>query len=256
MLLYFEFICSILHFVLNGVLYTVYFESDHNQCFEVFMENSQAQRAYEGMKQGILSRELKPGCPIIETEFAERFKMSRTPIREAIRRLYAEGLVDIFPRKGAYIKTFTKRDLLMSFEAAEAIEGMVAYLVAKNMLEKKSDKKWLQELDGIMDQMDKSLKANDIQSWASGDEKFHNTLYRMCDNEYIIQSLERIRMQLNYALWFLTPFYIDKKPSNAEHREIIVAIRNGDPEKARIISQKHRNRVRNELERSAPEYIF
>ncbi len=220
------------------------------------MENSQAQLAYEGMKRGILSRELKPGCPIIETEFAERFQMSRTPIREAIRRLYAEGLVDIFPRKGAYIKSFTKRDLLMSFEAAEAAEGMVAYLVARNVAEKKCDKSWLQELDQIMTQMDKSLKANDLQSWASGDEKFHNTLYRMCDNEYITRSLESIRMQLNYALWFLTPFYIEKKPSNLEHREIIAAIRNGDPEKARDIAQKHRNRVRNELEKTVPEYVF
>lgn len=128
--------------------------------------------------------------------------------------------------------------------------------MAKNILEKKSDKKWLQELDEIMDQMDKSLKTNDIQSWASGDEKFNTTSYRMCDNEYIIQSRERIRMQLNYALWFLSPFFIDKKSSSAVHREIIVAIRNGDPEKARSIAQKHRNRVRNELEKSAPEYIF
>ena len=205
-------------------------------------EQSQAQKAYVTIKEYIISQKLKPGSPIVENELAEKLEMSRTPIREAIQQLHADGLVDIKPRRGAFIKTFTKKDLIMCYEAAEALEGMVVYLITKNYSKGNIDDKKLIELEQLVDQMSKHLEKNDKNQWASCDEKFHETLYKMCENTYIIQNLEKIRTQLNCVLWFITPMYIDKKASNMEHKEIVDSIRAGDAERARTAAQRQRNR--------------
>ncbi len=212
-------------------------------------QKSQAQKAYEKIRNHILTQKLKPGSPLVESEFAEQLKMSRTPVREAIRQLSADGLVEIIPRKGTFIKTFTKKDLIMCYEAAEGLEGMVVYLAAKSVAEGKADKSKVRAMEQLVEQMDKSLEGDNMPEWISGDEKFHDILYKMCDNTYIIQNLERILVQLNCVLWFITPMYIDKRASNEEHRKMVKAIKEGDAQGGRCIAQQHRNRVRSEFEK-------
>lgn len=219
-------------------------------------EQSQAQKAYETLKEYIITQKLKPGSPIVENELAENLEMSRTPIREAIRRLQADGLVEIKPRRGAFIKTFSKKDLMMYYEAAEALEGMAVYLIAKNYSKGNAVNKKLIELEELVQQMNNHLENNDMNQWASCDEKFHDTLYDLCENSYIVQNLKKIRIQINCVLWFLTPMYIDKKASNAEHSEIVSSIKAGDAERARTAAQRQRNRVREELDKIVYSFVL
>jgi DNA-binding GntR family transcriptional regulator len=83
------------------------------------------------IKQKIVNQDLNQGDPIVEHKLATEFEMSRTPIREAIRMLNADGLIEIVPRKGTYVKLFKVKDLIKLYEMAEALEGMVAFLVAE-----------------------------------------------------------------------------------------------------------------------------
>jgi DNA-binding GntR family transcriptional regulator len=214
-------------------------------------DKSQPSKAYEAIKKTILSQKLRPGFPIIETDFAKKLKMSRTPIREAIRHLSADGLVDIIPRKGAFIRSFGIEDLFTCYETAEALEGMAVYLVATRYSRGKIDKKKLNELNQFALQMEMSLEKNDGAKWASTDDKFHSTLYSMCGNANIVEFLDKIHDQLNCAVWFMSP-YVDKKQSNIEHREIVEAIAVGDGERARTVMQRQFSRVRNQLKEIRP----
>lgn len=219
-------------------------------------ETSQSLKAYETIKKNIISRKLKPGYPIIETELSKELNMSRTPIREAIRLLSSEGLVDIIPRKGTFIKSINKADLIMCYEAAEALEGMIAYIVTTKYIDGTISEEFINELTIIVDQMDMYLNKNDLQNWASCDLKFHKGLSNICANNYIISYYEKIHIQLNFILWFITPFYINKEISNIEHRKILNEIINKNPENARFEAQNHRNRVRNEIKKIVPNDAF
>lgn len=211
------------------------------------MRKGATARAYDRIKQMIISQELLPGQQIVEANFAKRFNMSRTPIRSAVRLLEEDGLVEIVPNKGAFVRTFTKHDIIACFEMAEALEGMAAFLLAEKCRLGYVGRRDLQKLEKLTREMEESLVNKELVAWSNCDEEFHEEITRMCGNYVIKEEYRRLKLQLNCVLWFITPVYIDKEASNREHRMILDALYEKNPEKARSISQDHRNRVRNEL---------
>ncbi len=206
---------------------------------------SLVEEAYEILKRNILDQELNQGSPVVEADIAEELNMSRTPIREAIRRLHADGLVEVIPRKGSYVKTFTVDDLIFLYEVAEGLEGMVGFLVAEKIMNKDLDNKVLSYCDEMVRVMDESALANDYKAWIDADANFHRHLYKLCGNKTILQSLERIRIQLNMSIIQTVPTFIDFKQSNLEHRKLLKFVYSGEPNNARIVNQEQHQRVRN-----------
>lgn len=204
---------------------------------------SQAIKAYEAIRRDVISQKLKSGSPINESELAKKLNMSRTPIREALQRLVADGLVDVIPRRGAFIRAFGAEDIFRCYEAAEALEGMAVYLIATRYSQGEIHRDSLKELERLVSLMEMNLEKKDGMAWASNDDLFHVTIYKLCGNSSIIEFLQKIKGQLNCALWFMSP-YVDKKESNREHREIVKAIMAGDAERARAVMQGQYRRVR------------
>ncbi len=209
-------------------------------------KKSQSIKAYEAIREAVISQKLKPGSPINETELAKKLKMSRTPIRESIQHLAADGLVDIIPRRGAFIRLFGVEDIFRCYEVAEALEGMAAYLVTKRYSHGEIDEEKLKKLDRLVTQMEMNIEKKDGVAWASNDDLFHVSIYSMCGNISIIEFLDKIKGQLNCVLWFMSR-YVDKEASNREHREIVKAIIAGDAERARKFMQEQFSRVRRQL---------
>lgn len=207
---------------------------------------SQSIKAYEAIRKAVISQKLKPGSPINEADVAKKLKMSRTPIRESIQHLAADGLVDIIPRRGAFIRTFGVEDIFRCYEVAEALEGMAVYLLTTRYSQGEIDKENLKELDRLVSQMEMNIEKKDGIGWASNDDLFHVAIYKMCGNPSIIEFLDKTKGQLNCVLWFMSP-YVDKKESNREHREIVKAISDGDAERARTVMQRQFRRVRRQL---------
>jgi DNA-binding GntR family transcriptional regulator len=203
--------------------------------------------AYNKIKDMIINQELLPGQQIVESDFAQKLEVSRTPVRSALRLLSEDGLVEIVPNKGTFVKSFTKNDVIYCFEMAEALEGMAAFLLAEQYKAGNVDKSNLSALERLLFHMEESLETGDLAEWSSSDEEFHNSITRLCRNHYIQEEYARLRLQLNCVLWFITPAYINKDASNKEHRQIVKYILEKDPDNARRISQGHRNRVRNDL---------
>lgn len=210
-------------------------------------KSSQADKAYKILKEKILNQELRPGSPVVENDLATKLNMSRTPVREAIRRLDSDGLLEIIPRKGSYIKTFTICDLIKLYEIAEGLEGMVAFLVAEKNSRGELSEDSIERLEAISKEMQYLESEQNFRGWAVVDEAFHRELYFLSDNQFIIKNTLRIRTQLNISLINTIPTYMDIATSNIEHRKILDAIKKGNSSEAREYNQRQHNRVRNVL---------
>jgi len=195
----------------------------------------------------IVSKELLPGNPIGEVDFAKKLNISRTPIRAAIHILQDDGLVELVSNKGAYVKSFSKNDIILSYEIVEALEGMATYLVAEKYKSGYLLKSDLDNLKKLVIKMDKDLETTNYNDWSKCDGEFHGEITKLCGNYYIKNEHLRLKIQMNCVLWFITPTYIDKRTSNKEHHMILESILEKEPDKARQIAQNHRNRVRNEI---------
>lgn len=202
--------------------------------------------AYERIKEQILNQELLPGSAIGEIELAQQLEMSRTPVRDAIKRLESEGLVEVIPRKGTFIRHLTANELVMCYEVTEGLEGMLAYHIATKVKEGLIKKEEFQPLHQCIEDMDTYYEQNNPKSWVMSDEKFHDILYSLCDNTILREYIAKIQTQFNCVSWFVTP-RVDRKLSNEEHKELYRSLLEGDAEKARRVAQTQRARIREEI---------
>ena len=205
--------------------------------------------AYESIKEQILNQVLRPGSAIGEIELAQQLEMSRTPVRDAIKRLESEGLVEVIPRKGTFIRHLTANELIMCYEVTEGLEGMLAYHIAAQVRDGMITKEQLHPLYQCIENMDAYYEQNDPKSWVMTDEKYHEILYSLCDNTILREYIQKIRTQFNCVSWFITP-RVDRKLSNEEHKELYQSLMDGDAERARAIAQAQRARIREEIKKN------
>ncbi len=204
-------------------------------------------KAYDALLQMIISEKLLPSVSLDLSKLAAELDMSITPVRDAIKRLEAEGMVEVIPRCGTFVRHFTLQDLIRCYEFAEAIEGMAGYLLTERIKLKAINVTELNTLDALILKMEKNLAREDARKWGDYDRSFHQIICALCGNDFLSNNHASLRNQMNSVLSFITPFHVDRQNSTREHREIVQAIRNGDPEKTRIICQNHRNLVRSIL---------
>lgn len=203
---------------------------------------SRSEVAYQKLLQAIRHGELTPGTRVREIEVAEMLGISRTPVRDAIRRLESDGLLIHLPRQGAVIKQLDQKEVIELYEVREVLEGTAARYAARHASEIE-----LAELEDFNDIM--LSNANDPIKVAEANRLFHQALYRAGNNRYLIDALN----SLSNALTLLggTTLKEGERTQTAyqEHQAIIDAIRQRDGDKAEQaarhhIQQAHRIRMR------------
>ena len=154
--------------------------------FEVSMNEYLPLRdvVFNTLRQAILRGELKPGERLMEIQLANKLGVSRTPIREAIRKLELEGLVLMIPRKGAEVAEITEKSLRDVLEVRRALEELAVRLACDKISEEK-----IQELKEAAEYFRSTLKSGDITKIAEADVKFHDVIYLATDNQKLIQLL-------------------------------------------------------------------
>lgn len=197
---------------------------------------SQSQRAVEDIKALILSGELAAGTDHLESELAERLGMSRTPVREATLVLESHGLLEVRPRKGVRIHSLSPEDMREIYEVLTELESLAAYRTAKANYKR-------EELSVLLDAivaMEKSIGADDRETWARADTAFHRELIRLGGNKRIEAIVANFNDQVQRARSMT--LYMRPKPekSNEDHRLLYEAIAGGEAEKAQQIHRKHR----------------
>lgn len=202
------------------------------------------ENAYHRIKMEIAENRMTPGNPMLEQEIAHTLGMSRTPVREALLRLEAEGLVEIIPRRGVKILPISKEDMQEIYEIFITLESFVAAnLSQRNDLSKED----FRELEVATDDMERALQENDLDAWAAADHVFHQKLVEIYGNKRLTYILDMMRNQ-THRLRLITR-HLRKKPTQSvsDHRQILKAIYEGNSTKANNAVKKHRERTANEL---------
>ncbi len=189
---------------------------------------------YEQLKHQILIGKITPGTRMMEVELADEMGVSRTPVREAIRKLEKEGLVTIEPRRGAYASEISVKDLVDVLEVRENLEGFAASLAALRM--KQED---IEELTELTKGYSEAIRNNETEKMIHFDERFHRHIVECSGNNTLIQLSKTVQ---ELALRFRYLYYDDfSRYENmpTEHKEIINAIKSGDEVTARNVADKH-----------------
>lgn len=175
---------------------------------------------FNTLRQAILKGELAPGERLMEIQLADRLGVSRTPIREAIRKLELEGLVLMIPRKGAEVARISEKSLRDVLEVRRSLEELASELACRRMSEEELD-----ELTAAKDEFAKAVAEGDIMEMAESDEKFHDVIYNGTANSRLVQILNNLREQMyRYRLEYIKD--ADKRQILLiEHENIVKAIR-------------------------------
>ncbi|HET8746083.1 MAG TPA: GntR family transcriptional regulator [Ramlibacter sp.] len=186
----------------------------------------------ELLRQRIFRRELEPGSWIDEVKLAQEYGISRTPLREALKVLAAEGLVTMKVRRGAYVTEVSERDLDEVYHLLALLESDAAAVVAERATdaERKELQKLHRELEGALDNRERFFALN---------ERFHMRLLELANNRWRNQMVADLRkvMKLHRHNSLLKSGRIEE--SLAEHRAVMEAIEQRDPEAARERMQRH-----------------
>ena len=189
---------------------------------------------FNTLRQAILTGELKPGERLMEIHLANKLGVSRTPIREAIRKLELEGLVVMIPRKGAEVAKITVRDLKDALEVRLAIDSLSVKLACERLDE--NDKTKIKQACVAFRE---AVKSENVQAIVEGDERFHNTIYRASKNQKLITIAMNLREQVyRYRFEYVKDFSYHENLIR-EHDQITEAILKGDVETAQKIMKEH-----------------
>ncbi|WP_413718747.1 GntR family transcriptional regulator [Silicimonas sp. MF1-12-2] len=201
------------------------------------------QRAADEMRRLIFSGDLAAGSDHLETELAERFGMSRTPVREAALILEAQGLVSVRPRRGVRILPVSPDDMAEIYDVLTELESHAAGRAAAAGHSEA-------ELSGMaraIDDMDAAVAAQNREAWAEADDRFHSELVRLGRNrriETIVAMMsDQVRRARSLTL-YLRPL---PQGSNDDHRAVLEAIRKGSAYTAQSIHRAHRERAKEML---------
>ena len=204
--------------------------------FEVTMNEYLPLRdvVFNTLRQAILRGELKPGERLMEIQLANKLGVSRTPIREAIRKLELEGLVLKIPRRGAEVAEITERNLRDVLEVREALEELSVKLACEHATQAQ-----IEEMKQAAQVFKESLSGDDVTRIAEADVAFHDAINMATDNQKLIQILNNLREQMyRYRVEYLKNNEVYEQLLE-EHEFLIQAVIKHDKAQAKDIICRH-----------------
>ena len=182
---------------------------------------------FNTLRKAILRGELKPGERLMEIQLANKLGVSRTPIREAIRKLELEGLVLMIPRKGAEVAQITEKNMQDVLEVRKALEELSVQLACERITPEQ-----VEEMKMAAEDFRKVLKSGDVTKNAEADVKFHDIIFAATNNQRLITLLNNLREQM----YRFRVEYLKQKECYPqlleEHDKLIALISGGEVEEA------------------------
>lgn len=183
---------------------------------------SASDTAYEFIKDGVLSGQIEPGTFVTEGQLADEVGISRTPVREALLRLQAEGMVELFPKKGALVTAPTPQETREVFEA----RGLIEEWAASQMWARRADT--VPVLHQRLDEMAAALKADDVSTFSSADRAFHEVIVEAAGNSVITRQYRHLRdRQIVIVAGNLRGNRSRMTMSLRQHRELLRVLESG-----------------------------
>jgi DNA-binding GntR family transcriptional regulator len=189
---------------------------------------------FNTLRKAILTGELKPGERLMEIHLANQLGVSRTPIREAIRKLELEGLVVMMPRRGAEVAQITEKSLRDVLEVRRSLDALCAELACDRISEEE-----LEKLKAACEQFEKAAGTDNAAEIAKADVALHDIIVQATRNRRLIQIVNNLSEQMyRYRFEYIKD---EERHDNLveEHRMIYESILHGDKEKAAEASKLH-----------------
>lgn len=189
---------------------------------------------FHSLREAILTGKLKPGERLMEIPLAQTLGVSRTPVREAIRKLELEGLAVMIPRKGAEVARITKKQLQDVLDVRKALEALAVQLACRHMT-----KDGIVRLERAHLKVREMAEKKDVKAMVKADVHFHEIIYKAADNDKLLQILNNLRQQMyRYRLEYLKNVE-NHKVIVQEHETILEAISRADEEHAAAAMRQH-----------------
>ena len=205
---------------------------------------------FNTLRSAIITGELSPGERLMEIKLANELGVSRTPVREALRKLEREGLVITTARKGAEVAPINEKDLKEVLEIRKSLESLACQIASQKITPAQTE-----ELAAMNSLIAQAIEANDTESITQMDIEFHEIIYTVTENQRLIDMLHQLKEHiLRYRLQYIKDMK-NKKNIVDEHNKIISALENHNARSARREIERHielqEKYILNNLERLA-----
>jgi DNA-binding GntR family transcriptional regulator len=208
-------------------------------------EMSKKDLIIQQLRTEIVSGQIPPGVKLSEARLAERFGVSRMPVRDALKELESGGFVTIEQRRGTFVRGMSRSEILDLFEVREAVEGMAARLCAH-----RANNDLLAKLDEVIETMSRQVKVLDMDGYSRTDEQFHELILSGASNARLSDHYRLLIQHLHRGL--LSSIVTRREGrmgrSLAEHVEIMRALHAHDPRGAEDAMRNHVQHGRLELQ--------
>lgn len=205
-----------------------------------------AEQVYQHLRQEIVGNAYPPDTALPEKTLASNLNVSRVPVREALHRLAADGLVTLKPRQGAFVSSLSPRQFLDAYRVREALEDLAIKLAVPKLTNED-----LTELDRLQDEMRRYAATDDAGAFFSANRAFHALFVERSENDYLkgiyFPLMDQMRRHLSSSLGLRGGL----KRSIEEHQAILGAVKSGDAEEAARLLREHIHVPQRALEASA-----
>jgi len=189
---------------------------------------------FETLREAIIQGRLEPGERLMEIQLAEEMGVSRTPVREAIRKLELEGFVVMVPRKGAYVAGVSVKDIVDVFEVRAALEGLAAGLAAERATVEE-----LEEMERAVLQIHEVSNGNNLNTLVERDTNFHELIFKASRNQRLVQIVIHLKEQIQRFRTTSLALPGRGKHAVEEHKNILEAISSRNVELAGNLAREH-----------------
>jgi DNA-binding GntR family transcriptional regulator len=221
--------------------------SSHSPKEQPLRHGSRSEHVYRRLRDAIQQGEYKSGRRVMEIEVAAWLKVSRTPVRDAIRRLEAEGMLEHEPRNGLVVARLDRQAVMELYVMREVLEGTAARLCARHA----SDME-LQELSDLIEA--EQQMGGDFDALARHNVRFHSAIHRSAHNRYLEKSLAAVNDSMGLLGTPLMLLPHRAETAAAEHARLFEAIRQRNPEAAEEAARAHvRAAQRERIKRLFPD---
>jgi DNA-binding GntR family transcriptional regulator len=192
-------------------------------------------QVYEYLSELIIQGKIKPGEKLVEKDLSQKFSVSRSPLRECFRILESEGLITINPRKGAYVRDFSRKDVEDVSLVRATLEALAAKLAVQNITEKE-----IAILDDLVTKMDEAITRGEAKSFYELNTLYHNIIIKASNNGVLEKTLKTLRkgiwLRITF-LYFYSPLALNL--SNGNHKGIVEAFIRKDPVTVERLIEEH-----------------
>lgn len=204
---------------------------------------------FENIRTAIQSGELRPGERLMEVQLAESLGVSRTPVREAIRKLEKAGLVTITPRRGVYVAEISLEDTENILEIRGCLEGKAAELAAERISKEQVD-----ALRACLTSFIEHMEKNQMKEALKEDVQFHRIIRQASKNQQLIQILEDLSEQVNRFRMVYLKDAAEAPSLPEEHTKIYHALTERSPMETRRAMEAHMDSVKSIILEAARQY--